>query len=75
MRTWLSTQSVCYHICQLHTACWLKHGNKKEASRCDSASALEITGDYCRDYWRILERLLENTVEITGEYCRAYWRY
>jgi len=48
----------------------LKHGNKKEASRCDSASALEITEDYCRDYWRILERLLENTVEITGQYYR-----
>ena len=27
---------------------------------------LYITGDYCRDYWR----LLETTVEITEDYCR-----
>jgi len=48
-----------------------------------------ITGDYCRDYWRLLYRLLEITggylnrlleitveitVEITGDYSTDYWR-
>ena len=73
------------HLSILYSLChhWQQYQFVRSAFN-QTLDTHQITGDYCRDYWRLLEitgdyctdywRLLEITVEITGDHWTDYWR-